>query len=784
MRKLAIATAPDLRSAHWEQEEVTWDEIVQWAEDPASVKASGGVVYGALRETVVDHRHAPGCVAIHRNRLAVSSRSVIGLDIDDATESTWDEVAELLDGWAYLIHTTFSSTAEAPRYRVLIPLTRDVSPADYQRIVGWFLTKLTLDERCQLPEQFMYRPATGSPDDYRYHDNEGEWLDPDVILERWSHLPEEDRPTVHDATASSRSDPFDAPGYVGPFNRVYQDFDELIDKYDLPYTPVGERWLLDGASGTPGLTELRPGLFYSHHANDPAHHPFHARTAFDVVRLHRFQDLDESAHPQTPMNKRPSYQAMLALAEEDVRVRAELQTSISDFDVIMDSPDADNPDAPDNNWELNLRRNNRTEVTDTTGNWRLIMENDPVFRSLYTNEMGDTIELDSSVAPWPRPGRHSEMVEGADRVEMRMYLDERYRFRPGQQVLDQMIQAAASQRKRHPVREYLEALEWDGVPRVETCLPGVVNHTPYTRMVARKAFAAAVARVFRPGIKWDHMVVLYGREGVGKTWWLDRMSRGWMAPLGRVDSKDTTLAALRTWFMVSDEGNMLRKADADIYKEFLTKTADVVRMPYDRDMKTYPRHCVFWGTTNDLVFLRRQEGNRRFLIVHCEEDADVGNLKDSEIDQIWAEAVQIWLAGEPLIISDADAELAAEHRDTYTAEDTNLGKIEHYLSLLVPDNWSRMSRTQRSEWMWNHDEGLVAGDNPITEVCLLQILVEALGYRHENDVHPAMANQVTSLLNGLPGWRRVPGRRTIHPYGRQVVYERIPEDEEDPMDLI
>src|SRR5699024_12437129 len=88
--------------------------------------------------------------------------------------------------------------------------------------------------------------------------------------------------------------------------------------------------------------------------------------------------------------------------------------------------------------------------------------------------------------------------------------------------------------------------EWDGTPRLEEALPGVVP-TDYTRLVARKCLVAAVARVFDPGCKWDHTLIIYGEEGLGKTHWISRMSKGYTAPLGDIRSKDTLLSMQRSW---------------------------------------------------------------------------------------------------------------------------------------------------------------------------------------------------------------------------------------------
>src|SRR5690606_33621462 len=311
--------------------------------------------------------------------------------------------------------------------------------------------------------------------------------------------------------------------------------------------------------------------------------------------------------------------------------------------------DGDAGPGADDSWRLNLSISPRTgKLNDTVDNWDLIRANDPVFRSLYYNEMTFAVEADRDL-PWRRLADGGERLSNSDRAEMAFYIERTYRFRPTRTMLDDLIAAQGASRRVHPVRRYLEGLVWDGKPRVETSLPGVTP-TDYTRLVARKVLTAAVARVFEPGIKWDHTLVLYGTEGLGKSYWVERLSRGWHSSLGRLGDKDTLINIQRSWIVLADEGFSLRKADAEVQKEFLTRTVDVFRMPYEREASAHPRHCVIWGTTNDEVFLRQQEGNRRYLIVHCERRVDFEALTDEYIDQLWAEAVHLYRNGERLYL--------------------------------------------------------------------------------------------------------------------------------------
>lgn len=289
---------------------------------------------------------------------------------------------------------------------------------------------------------------------------------------------------------------------------------------------------------------------------------------------------------------------------------------------------------------------------------------------------------------------------------------------------------------------------------------------------------AAVARIFEPGIKWDYSLIIYGSEGRGKTFWVDRMARGWNAALGDIHSKDTLLTLQRSWIVTSDEGFSMKKSDADSLKEFLTRTTDVFRLPYEREVMAYPRHCVIWGTTNDPTFLRRQEGNRRYLIVHSEDRVDFGALTDDYVDQVWAEAVHLYRSGEKLFLDEEGSAIAAAAREAYIEEDSLSGIIQEWLDQPVPENWEEMGAEERALWRMETADGIAPkGTRKINRTCSTQIWVECLG-RPIGDRRRADLLDIAAALRALPGWRPVPGRTRVPIYGPQQVYERVEELDE------
>ena len=773
-----VITAPARESRHWRPGTVTWGDLKEWMVNPATTKACGNYVLGTFAKSTVQHPTPKGqepvpCTNLHRTKTAVRTRGAVTLDVDHPSIG-FEDTLELMLPYAAAVHTTFSSTAKEPRYRVIIPLDRPVAPDEYHTAASALMQLLgahQFDLGSVQPERYMFKPAAGEPESYRQFIVEGELAKADVLLKDFrADLSDVPPPRV----GKNKRDPFAIEGTMGAFNRAYEDIGALIEEYNLPYDPAGaDRWQLTGASAAAGMGLVSPGLVFSHHANDPAYGT--TCSAFDLVRLHLYSELDEEAKPGTPVNKLPSHKAMLETATTDARVVMELvgKDFTQELAATADAIEQDN-------WRLGLRLDPSTgKPKDDILNWDLIAQNDPAFNALQYNELTMSIEIGHDL-PWRKlePGR--EVFGAGDRSALALYIERTYRIRPGRAYLDDMIADRALPRRVNPVRDYLQGLRWDGKPRVEECLPGVAA-TPYTRLVARKTMVAAVARMMEPGIKWDHMLVLHGKEGLGKSRWVDVMARGYSSGLGRIGDKDTLITMQRSWIMTADEAHSLKKADWDAQKEFITRTADIFRMPYDREALLHKRHCVIWGTTNDEVFLRRQEGNRRFLIVRCEDSVDEAKLTDDYVDQVWAEAVHLYRAGEQLWLTDEEGDMAAGERESFTEEDALSGVVASYLDTLVPDDWDTLSPEARQLWLLNQADGFNAvGTQPINQVCSLQIWMEALG-RRRGDHRRIDLLEITNVLKDMPGWRALPGNRRLPGYGPQKVFERITDD---GMDLL
>lgn len=758
-------------TAHWKPATVSWSDIIGWMQDPKSSKDVGGYVFAKLKSRSKIHastgKECQG--GYHRDNKSLETRAaLIVLDIDQAGPDFDADVELELLGHAYVLHTTYSSTPDEKRWRLIAQADREMSVHEYGQAAESLAQRFTncdIDRRSFAAAQFMYFPAAQRPDWFEYMVGEGVPLSVDELMSTLALTEQEHVPLP----GRNKRDPFEIEGPVGAFNRVYADWDELFEKFDLPYEMVTEgRWRMRGSSHDGGLTLFADGLVQSFHANDPA---FGTQHAFDLVRLHEFGDLDDVAKPGTPVNRLPSHVAMLDLAMNDERVILE---AIKDTaQAFLDSPDeVDDEEDTDDSWKLTLNWNRQGKLVGTElHNWDILRRKDPVFRRLRYNDMTQTVEWTVGELPW-RSVLEDVEVNDEDRAEFSDYLVRTYKFDSVPwEPLNRRVDATAKSRTYYPVRDYLDGLMWDGVPRLEECLPGV-RPTDYTRWVARKVMVAAVARVYEPGCFWDHTLVLYGDEGVGKSKWISKMANGWSANLpNRIDGADAMMVMQRSWIVVSDEGHAMKKSDFEALKDFLTRTEDTYRRPYARQPLTFKRRAVVWSTTNDETFLRNEVGNRRFLVVRCEDGVDFDVMDQEYVDQVWAEAVDLYRSGaEPLFVSPTEGEQAALERSHFTEEDVLAGVVVEYLARQVPSDWATKDRHERRRWMEDR-EFTPAGDTHIDRICSAELFEIAFGRRLGED-KPGEIPRLTNIMKRLPDWVVEGISSDSGGYGPQLMFTR------------
>ncbi len=301
--------------------------------------------------------------------------------------------------------------------------------------------------------------------------------------------------------------------------------------------------------------------------------------------------------------------------------------------------------------------------------------------------------------------------------------------------------AVAQQRQIHPVREYLNGLAWDGTQRLPDFLHGYLGaeSTVYTRAVGVRWMISAVARVYEPGCKVDHAVVLEGKQGVGKSSALEVLAGKWFSDTPIVFGEKDSYEALRgVWIYEFPELSSLRKSDVESQKAFMSKRTDRYRRPYAEGQTTWPRQVVFAGTTNDDRYLIDPTGNRRFWPVRCGA-IQLNKLREDR-DQLWAEAVVRYEGKE------------AWHLDSMDLVTAAAGEQEERVH---QDDWetpiARWLKSERASMMLREEEGLALAD----------VLTNALSMKAES-IGRAESTRAGIIMRRL-GWsepRRVTVRAT------------------------
>ena len=288
-------------------------------------------------------------------------------------------------------------------------------------------------------------------------------------------------------------------------------------------------------------------------------------------------------------------------------------------------------------------------------------------------------------------------------------------------------------------------------------------------------FVAAVARCFRPGCKFDQICILSGRQGIGKSLLLSRMGREWFNDsITSFDGKEARENLRGVWIVELGEMTAFSRSESEAAKQFLSQTEDRYRAAYGRRTVQYPRRCVFFGTSNSADFLRDTTGNRRFWPVDCSFERRTKIVHDdltlAEVDQIWAEAVAKFNAGEELILRDDLQKAALEEQQAHTERDPWEGAIADFLDKPVPLDWAKRSIDERICWgATGPSEGVQTTQR--ASVCVNEVWRECLDSTGKAPDRQ-QSKRISAVLNGLSGWQAIKYPLRCGPYGMQRLWRR------------
>ena len=786
---LTIAVGDSRKSVSWKNKDQPWSELAarlsitqrtaetedEYTAFPKNkkdeIKDVGGFVGGVLKNG-------------RRKSDSLMFRYLITLDMDSIPEGDdpWFTFLLAYD-CAAVMYSTHSHTTRAQRLRLVIPVSRKLTPDEYaaisRRVAGDIGIDLC-DDTTYEAHRLMYWPSTPIDGEYRYELNDGPWLDADLVLATYkdwrdaSEWPVSSRKTeIMRRMAKKQGDPTEKPGVVGAFCRVYSIEDAIEQFLPEVYAPslAESRYDYIPADSSAGLVVYDDGKFaYSHHATDPVSGKL--CNSFDLVRLHLFGDLDDAAAPSTPVNRLPSYITMCEHVINDKEVSKNLvMFSLREVASLFDDDEADTT------WLELLKPGAKGKIEATVENILVILTHDPdICNSFYYDEFRKRPVVGGDL-PWQLfSQRASDVWSDSDDAGVRLLLEKRYRIDSAVKAHD-AVDLAMLQFRRHPVREYLQGLKWDGVKRADTLFIDYLGAADnvYTREVTRKALIGAAARILDPGCKHDHMLVLIGPQGCRKSTTLAKLGKKWFSDsLYTLSGKDAYEQLQGWWIIELSEMAAARKAELEQIKQFVSKQADSFRAAYARRAEDHPRQCAFFGSTNDEEFLRDPTGGRRFwpVVVTDAGRTLADGLTDEIIDQIWAESVVRFNAGEAWYLSGEVEELARGVQAAHTERNGKQGLIEDFLELLLPEAWDDQPLDSRLDFL----NGGFAGSEPGTErrkrVCALELWLELFG-GNTNNYTQACARELTAILRQIGGWKFYGSAPCGKPYGKQIAFIRV-----------
>ena len=380
------------------------------------------------------------------------------------------------------------------------------------------------------------------------------------------------------------------------------------------------------------------------------------------------------------------------------------------------------------------------------------------FHRLITDHYGDRIRLNEMTGKpeYKDPIRHV-WREWTDTQEsqMRAYFERTYSMFSQNKLSDALMIYFAGH-KVNPLTDLLDSLEWDGKPRVEHFLHDIMktDDNEYTRECSRLIFAGGIHRAYNPGCKFDDMIVLIGGQGAGKSTivrWLN-IEDQFYQEIKTIAGKEGIEAIRGVWIgEVSELMAMTRVKEAEAVKAYITSQKDSYRPPYQKNVQTIPRRCVFVGTTNNPQFLTDKTGNRRFYPVVCRSDGykllDNEKIVRAYIRQAWAEAVQLYR--EDKLQPFAKKEVLEQIRAAQEAameDDWRVGQIEQYLE-----------DTKRA---------------PNSTVSVIELWHRALNEPDESKPTRKDSIEITQIITNVPGWVKSDSKISTT-WGRQKCFKKI-----------
>jgi predicted P-loop ATPase len=692
-------------------------------------------------------------------------RQLLTLDIDTKHPNVLDYLKRNIEFYC-LIHSTHKHNPDENRFRIVAPLSREVTEDEYEalgRKIAFSIEntknesfKGLFDETTFQPNRLMFFPSVSADAEYICEllnldmvDEKSNIIDVDKILELYlDHndiyewfKPERINEEQIGRSALTNKNPLKAKGLVGAFNRTYS-ISEAIDKFlgDV-YTKhkTGRYTYVNGDSHGGGIVLNDDTIFYSHHGTDPAN--MYYRSAFDLVRIHKFGSYDKGFTPEKEiekdvLEKTDSFKSMIEFCRSLPEVVEHSDANISlaqrleqqeqyvndHFGNGVKEEVEETEEENNNSWivQLDGLKSNLAKLD------IILSKDESVGNLFYFDTFRDNICFER------KPFWHREFVEGTalsdkDMSHVRVHLDKVYGIR-GEKMIDDAIVVEADKIQKNKVLDYFESLKWDGENRLETFFADFfdVQQNPFTRVAFKHWLVGAVSRIYKAGSPMDYLLIIKGKQGIGKSLFFKRLATmDFNYPTDHLYSdtkidfdraKDSYEQLEGIWIYEWKELAGMNMSEQESIKAFVDKTEDKFRRSYGRRNVEIKRRVAFGGSTNENTPLRDRTGNRRFLVMESNLKQNECYIKDTTKftqeykDQLIAEAIHYHKEGFDIFQWSEDEMLFWEksNEDNLASNDL-IGSIENYINMKRPPNWYSMSVKEMENYFDSYD--FVEGKN-------------------------------------------------------------------------
>lgn len=690
-------------------------------------------------------------------------RQILTLDIDTKYPNVLDYLKRNVEFYC-LIHSTHKHNPDENRFRIVAPLSRVVTEDEYEalgRKIAFSIEnnknesfKGLFDETTFQPNRLMFFPSVSADAEYICEllnldmvDEKANIIDVDKILEQYlDHndiyewfKPDKVNEEQIGRNALTNKNPLKAKGLVGAFNRTYS-VSEAIEKFlSEIYTKErnGRYTYFNGDSHGGGIILNDDTIFYSHHGTDPAN--MYYRSAFDLVRIHKFGSYDKGFTPEKEiekdvLEKTDSFQSMVEFCRSLPEVVEHSDANISLVQRIEQQEKFVNSNFANTDIEEPAQEE-ETPADENTKSW--VVQLDGLKSNLakldviltHDESVGNLFYFDTfrdNICFRRKPFWHREFVDGSalqdkDMAHIRVHLDKVYGIR-GEKMIDDGIIVEADKIQKNKVLEYFDSLQWDGKERLEFFFHDFfkVGLNPFTRIAFKKWLVGAVSRIYRAGSPMDYLLIIKGKQGIGKSLFFKKLATlDFNSPTDHLYSdtkidfdraKDSYEQLEGIWIYEWKELAGMNMSEQESIKAFVDKTEDKFRRSYGRRNVEIKRRVAFGGSTNENTPLRDRTGNRRFLVYEADLDQNECYIKDAAKftqdykDQLIAEAIYLYKekfdifewTEEEMIFWDKTNE------DNLATNDL-MGSIESYIKMRRPKTWYSMSLGDMYEYTEKYD---------------------------------------------------------------------------------